>query len=551
MFWRLGKLVLKNGAKSIKRFKSCHACGVPLQSRDSLKSGYYTPPKASPVSSKNAQLGDLRELKYLLFSQDLRSLQRPNNTSDFMAEETDHLKPTNKLVCKRCSDALHQNRHNAEDFRPFSAPEVCKHIPKDADVFHILPLAQFPLNFDSGLFLDPTYNASLLLSKGDQVTPDKAVLQRKAPPFFNDFLRTTLGVVSNKAVAFSATQNWNVQSVYSMLRGKSYLLGSPNSGKSTLINALLKRYGGYKYSESVAPREFKSPTNLVLQEGAGVSHIPNMTRNLQTYQIGEKKVNDLPGYSQNVENTPLDTFLEAKVLEKIRKTHLFTKSKLVRQKYTSVKGTDYGRCYTVSGIFYLVPPPGTINQVVNYIPGNEKQYHDIDKALSVAFNELNSNEGGALKQYVGVAKHMGSKDNYVRHVIPPFQGTVEIVMKDIGYFQLKATGKYHFSGLYEIWLPKGIEIIIREPIVRLIEQGFETHLESQGKKSAFPEKRPVFSSTYPMDVNEPDTLTKMKDMFLERTSNDIMSRRLIHHDPMDIVGQLQNNLPNLYWYYKW
>ncbi|CAR22701.1 Gep3p [Lachancea thermotolerans CBS 6340] len=516
------------------RFVSCTSCGVTLQNNNVRGTGFYTPPKAQ-IERKRPVIEDL---KYLLFSQDLQSLK-----SELSAEERP--KKNKPLICKRCNDALHHNTFSKEDFRRYSMQEVYRHVPAGADIYHVVPLTDFPLQLNSAVLKDSRYNSALLLSKGDQVTPDKSLLQRKAPQFFKDMLRLKMNYNSNKSIAFSASKGWNIQSVYSVLRSNSFLIGCPNSGKSTLVNALLKKF------PSLKPSEGNNASEAEIVRGAGVSNIPNMTRDLQSYNIGSKVINDLPGYSTNYGSPGPEDALDAKVLEKIQKTHLFKKTKLVKQRYTSLKGTDAGRCYTVSGIFYLVPPPDTINQVVNYIPGNERQYRNIDKALSVVNSEHACPEKGPLRQYVGVQKAMESKDNYVRHVLPPFQGSIEVVLKEIGYFQLKTTGKYKFLGLHEVWVPKGVDVCIREPIARLIDEGYEGYLSSEGKKKAIPEKREVFSATYPMSFEETDTLQKMKEMFLERTKNDVLARKFISSNPLKIIGTAQKEAPNLYWYYKW
>ncbi|CUS20459.1 LAQU0S01e07052g1_1 [Lachancea quebecensis] len=519
---------------AFSRYVSCTSCGVTLQTNDVRGTGFYTPPKTQ-VKHKRPEM---EELKYLLFSQSLQGLK-----SELGAEERPE--KNTSLTCKRCNDALHHNTFSKTDFRQYSIHEVYHHVPVGSDIFHVVPLTDFPLQLNSAVLKDSRYSSALLLSKGDQVTPDKSLLQRKAPQFFKDLLKLKMNFNSNKSVAFSATKGWNVQSVYSVLRSNSFLIGSPNSGKSTLVNALLKKFPSPKSSEG------SGASDAGISRGAGVSNIPNMTRGLQNYRIGDKSLNDLPGYSINEGSPGPEDALDAKVLERIQKTHLFKKTKLVKQSYASLKGTETGRCYTVSGIFYLVPPPGTINQVVNYIPGNERQYRNIDKALSVVNSEHACLHGGPLRQYVGVQKAMGSKDNYVRHVLPPFQGSVEVVLKEIGYFQLKTTGKYKFSGLHEVWVPKGIDVCVREPMAKLINEGYERYLNSEGKEKAVPEKREVFSATYPMSFEETDTLQKMKEMFLERTKNDVLARRSISSNPLEVIGTLQKEPPNLYWYYKW
>lgn len=534
------------------RFVSCKSCGIELQNKNPNEQGYYTEPKKEPlIRSPN-----LQDVKYLLFTQNPRNVSHENS----IPTDSEVRNKLQILNCKRCCDALHRNHYIKEEFPRYSLKQVSNSIPEKSTVFHVVPLTDFPLHLDKSVITDEQFETSLLLTKGDQITPNKSLLQRKAPLFFKEFCKLYLGINSNKTVALSALSSWNVQSVYSMLAASSYLVGAPNVGKSTLINALLQKYSGRKLKNEKSFGNANSTSELealidskrfLHLQTAGVSHIPNMTRAVQPYKIGEKVLYDLPGYSKNMNSIDLDSFIDKKLLERIRKTDLFKKKKLAKQSYASIKGSDSGRCYTVSGLFYLIPPPGTINQVVNYIPGEEKQYRNIDKALTVIKETYQNSETAPLKKYVGVSEEMSSKEKYVRHVIPPFQGTIEIALKDIGFFQLRCTGKYSFKGLYEIWVPKGIEVCVREPLSRLIEEGFEKSIITKRHSVACPKDRSVFSSTYPMAFDEQDVLSKMREMFLQRTSGHILSRRSVQNDPMDILNKLHQEPPNLYWFYCW
>ncbi|SCU85127.1 LAMI_0C10220g1_1 [Lachancea mirantina] len=530
------------------RWISCDSCGIELQNQNGERAGFYRKPEYEWANTRQVRPKTLQDVKYILFGHDIHRLKDEGSGMDMLKSET----RKSSVICKRCCDALHHNRYRMEEFADKTLEEVQSKIPRDSNVFHAVPLTDFPLHMNLAVLRASAYRTSLVLTKGDQITASKSLLQRKAPRFFKDFLKSRIGYDSNKIVAVAAKNGWNLQSLFSVLSNNSYLVGSANAGKSTLVNTLIKVYGGLKKrTETLQPTAVESSRSLAAQQ-TGVSHIPNLTRSIQAFEIGGKTVYDLPGYSERAEaNARLDRLVERSLLERIRKTQLFKKSKLVKKSYCSVKGTQSKNCYTVSGIFYLIPPPGSINQVVNFIPGVERQYKCFERALEIAESCLKNSTEAPLKKYVGVQKPLTLKENFVRHIIPPFQGTIELAFKDIGYIQLKTTGKYEFHGLHEIWVPKDIEICVREPLERLINESYERFIETNGRKMACPVKREIISSTYPMSENEPNTLLKMEEMFLERTKNDIMARNMLKGDPMTLLGRLHDEPPNLFWFYRW
>ena len=179
----------------------------------------------------------------------------------------------------------------------------------------------------------------------------------------------------------------------------------------------------------------------------------------------------------------------------------------------------------------------------------EHEFSNVEKAISVS-EEVLKNANHPLKKYFCLKHPYSDIKMFDRHVIPPFQGTVEIVIKDIGYFQVKPTGKYSFNGLYEIWVPKGIKVCIREPLAKLISTSYDKYIESKVPTDLCPD-RPLVSDTYIMDHNEPDTLSKMKEMYMEKTKSDNLARRLHQADASELLKEIHNPPLNLYWYYKW
>lgn len=539
-------------ATCFRRFINCNSCGVQLQSKDSSSVGFYLKPKTPEAKNLNS----LEDVRYLLFSQELQSVKEGVPVGSLEDLKKAKSKP---LICKRCSDSLYLNKYTKEDFPRFSFDQVLNYVPKNGNIIHVVPLPEFPFHVSKKALQGDELTSTLVLTKGDQLAKDKATLQRKVSVFFKDFMKYHLGLTSNKIIATSALKKWNIRTVFSNMKASNYLLGDANVGKSTLINGLLREFMGYKVEvdrsgnvtmqQPLQDKRYDTKSFLKAQN-AGVSHIPNMTRNLQAYKVSDKVICDLPGFTTNLQENDLDDIIRHEWLEKIRKTHQFKSEKLKKKTYISLKGTDNGGCLTVGGIFFLVPPPGSINQVVKYIPGPEYQFSNVTKALEV-FKSCNESADHSLAKFCGIKPEVSKLDAYDRHVIPPFQGSIEIVFKDIGYILLRSTGKYNFTSPYEIWAPKGIQVCIREPLHLLIESGFMKNVESSGKESACPRKRLLVSSTYIMPVEETKPLDRMKEMYLQRTQNDLSSRRFANADPWEVVKNLRDEPPNLYWHYQW
>lgn len=536
-------------ASIYKRFINCNSCGVELQSTDSHKKGYFT--KCATNYHDTTKKPDINQIKYAMFSQDIQKLTA--------AHETDRQKKLESPpICKRCNDALHQNKYNVEDFGKFTYNEIMHNVPEQSNIMHLVSLPEFPLGLNYDLLHDKRYNVDLVLTKADQVIGTKSTLQKEVPSFLKGFLKYHLDVITNKSLAISSVKSWNLDTLYSLLKSRTYLLGNANAGKSSLINALIKKYVGTRVFFDKKGNMFRNNEYEIRNmkqhmkiHSAGVYHVPNMTRNLQAFNINEKIVFDLPGYSNKVNTAYLENIISRDWLQQIRKTELFDSKKIKKKHYISVKGTENGYCYTVGGIFFLVPPKDTINQIVSYIPGQHSKFKSIDKALEVFSECTQPNSTHPLKNFCGLTEATCDKSKFVRYVLPPFQGSIEVVMKDIGYFLLRSTGSYEFKGFYEIWLPKGIEICIREPLEKTIITNYRQFIDSKGKTPSCPNNRPLISSVYPMDHNETDISGKMKEMYLERTSHDLSGRRHRNVDTLKLLNTKSEENHNVYWYYQW
>ena len=541
----------------LRRFINCSSCGVELQSTNADAPGYYIKRKSAP---KKTLQQDLEAAKYLLFGQDIQRAREDSESSSDLVSASDLRKNRAPLICKRCVDVISHNKYDIRNFSKVPPTDVLQNIPKNSNIVHIIPLPEFPLNLDVQLLRSKNYVSSLVLTKADQLVTEKYTLQKCFPLFFKEFMKYHLNISTNKTLLVSALKNWNVSTLYANLSNRSYLFGSANAGKSTLINALIRAYMGYKIRfdkrgtpipENEVPQEINDMNEYMKLQGAGVSHIPNMTRNLQAYKINEKVLFDLPGYSVDSKTRYLEELVLPEWLKRIRKTELFDRKKLKKKTYVSLNGTENGACYTIGGIFYLVPPPGSINQIVKFIPGEQLTFRNIDKALDVFQKCTSPDSKHPLKKYCGIKPKLCNKREFVRHIIPPFHGSIEVVVKDIGYITLRTTGKYEYRGLHEIWLPKGMDVCVREPLEKLAIEGYRKSIDSKGQEPCCPRDRPIISSTYPMAHDESHPLERMKEMYLERTSNDLLARRYTKEDPEALLRSSGHELRNLYWYYNW
>ncbi|CCF59236.1 hypothetical protein KAFR_0G02020 [Kazachstania africana CBS 2517] len=523
------------------RCLSCNACGVDLQKQDPTGKGYYIQPSKHETNFQK----EIEAVKYMLFSQDIQVLKD--------AGKTQSQKEEHSLICKRCNDALHHNKYDLRDFPRTSIPQLYESIPLGGKLLHVVPFSEFPLGLSKKVLTDRKHDASLLLTKSDQVLSSKGTLSKYVPQFLQDFMKYQMGLTTNKTIAMSSLRNWNIELLNASLRKMTFLFGCANAGKSTLINTLSKKYTGHKvnfHKQGNLLAIDEDVKNSTKSQMAGVSHIPNMTRALQGYQIQDKVIFDLPGYTEDMDAAYLEQIVRKDWIKRVRDTALFKHERLKKKNYVTLKGTEQGSCYTLGGLFFIVPPKGTINQIVNYIPGEYSIYRNIDKALEV-FKNCNANSNHALDKYCGILSSTCTKEAYIRHIIPPFRGSIEIVFKDIGYVLLRTTGKFDFMGFHEVWAPRGIKVIIREPLEKTIRASSELYIQSKGVQPACPTDRMFFSSTYEIPFGETDILSKMKEMYLERTRGKKNCVEIGNEDPFIIIERYKaNTLTNPFWYYN-
>ncbi|CCH43848.1 hypothetical protein BN7_3402 [Wickerhamomyces ciferrii] len=432
----------------------CTSCGITLQETDPQKPGFFKKPEYQKPTQNKSEIEFMKAFSKL-DEENKALLEQEMGISNFneRKERKRHMKRNSILdedynelnvKCTQCYDSLYHNKLFLKEDRESNYSEVMSKIPTNAQIVNVISAYDFPLGLMD--FRKSSYekgrqtNVSYVVNKVDLLFPTSKAVRSYAHKYFEKVIERVTG--TSKATLVSAQHKWYVEDLLDKLPFTSYLVGFVNSGKSLLATELRNK---------AIHRVDKSKAYL---KATGSFHIPALTKDNIEVPLGNKLTIDTPGILQ-----PLTAYDH--VQDKFVKNFLggvsFIADRMRKMKYDSVHG---GKCYTMGGLFYLLPPQGTLLQVLAPNKGSARIASSLNRAMEIVREPAN----GVKNIYVKPE----SVDKLKRYVIPPFFGKIDLVIKDYGFVQIKPVGKKITNELFEVWAPEGVIMCVRRSIVDYI-----------------------------------------------------------------------------------
>ena len=208
-------------------------------------------------------------------------LQNENKYGDGYVEDLSY------VLCERCFAIKNYGHNKAPKKSNVDYNKILDRIRDDDVVFYVSSL--LTLNLD---YLDKFKNVILILTKRD-VLP-KSIKDGKIVNYIKKHYNNI-----DDVIIVSAFKKYNLDQLYNKLceyRDKNiYFVGITNSGKSTLVNAMIKSYNGYNGDITM-------------------SNFPSTTLDVIDVNIGDVDVKDTPGI---VIEDGIINDLDAKQIKKI------------------------------------------------------------------------------------------------------------------------------------------------------------------------------------------------------------------------------------------
>ncbi|GME80294.1 unnamed protein product [Ambrosiozyma monospora] len=281
--------------------------------------------------------------------------------------------------------------------------------------------------------------------------------------------------------------------------GAYFVVGEVNSGKSSLVKSMI----------ALDKKGFKSGNRF----GPGVSPLPCFTRSEKKYRLSTVGLTliDTPGFAprnKGVYGTLLKEYLNK--VPKVYKAASDGKNghKCVPLDIKQAKRFNGERVFSVGGLFFLRPPSGNVFKIRQSLIGEQAIYKNIEKVF-----ELSSTRPKAVAKQFAVSHDAILKMK--RFVIPPFYGNIDLVVKGAGFVTISPTSSKENGGLYQLYVPDGVEILVRESIFNFIykmkvrpekeQKEGKTHpTKKLHKMRSVNNKKLVFTELYPVEMNLSD-----------------------------------------------
>ncbi|KAG7196252.1 Mitochondrial ribosome small subunit biogenesis protein [Scheffersomyces spartinae] len=466
-----------------KVFPHCRSCGIQLQNTKPSEPGYYILPGTftKPVLNRpedavyEKYMNNLsQEDKELLgFLSDIKPVEEVPKAKTTSTPATSSIK--DKVECLRCRKANFNSDFNLKEHPIESVTRVLSTIPVNGTLVYVINCVDFPLGVNEEVFKYRPHNkVRIIINKADLLFQSKELANRYGQTFFSNYFKRKHGI--DNLLVVSGKKGWNIKQLGEFLDFNSYFIGNVNSGKSTILNALLylneekkvakelqlynkreklqiQKEDGAGYYRQI--REKRKQAELFkLKNGSGTSHMPGFTRGFIEYEFDSKPVYDVPGFS-NVSGTGIYEHMIPTDLKRLSKGVDIFKSGTYDARYYSMKSNQV---LTVGGLFFVKIPNDTVIRFKNCINFPHHVFRDMSKAMQVY-----KRPSPELENYFTVSG-LKLKKLYV----PPFFGEIDLVLKDFGHITLTPTGRKSSNHLITVYIPECIseqDICIREPLV--------------------------------------------------------------------------------------
>ena len=566
--------------------KTCSSCGVKLQNEDKLKPGYYLDKSLSQSKKPFRRYEDTVFEKYLenLSVEDQKLLTNENeelvetiNKFPKPQSLSERLQLPETVECVRCREAKFRSNFPrlTEEFPIESVEKVMTNIPPNSNLVYIINGQDFPMSIDTQIFkYTSSQSVKFVITKSDLLFKTNALSFKYGLTFVQDYLHSKFKVPRENVFITSGKTDWNSKDLLKFIDNNSYIIGHANSGKSSIIKSLLFQIKRQELSkpkklskreliklqkqqdrmindESVKvenvrkSRKDKRAEELLKQRlGPGVSYVPGFTRGFIEIVLGDqydpnsKVIYDVPGFSNLNANNGICDLIATNKLKLLTKGVKVFDHGFYYSNYNTIKGNQ---CLTFGGINYLIPPADSIYQIRNCINAQYEIFKSFDTAteISTKLDQYPSIIGNFLTQH--------SKETIKelrRFIIPPHYGPIDLVFQNIGHINLIPTGSKQNNQPMILYLPKGVEAIIRQPITNYIAKSFTgrdanrnpLRKENYVSKSTFAlrrynNKEPFFSRLIPSEKYDNETIqTEMDYQAISRWISIAKGQKMDYND---------------------